>query len=80
MESSSLSGKIQISESTYNLVSKYNDFKFISCINKYIKGKGNMNTYFIDLPDLSDLSNPHNINDSNSTIISSNTSLYESLD
>ena len=47
MESSGITGEIQISEMTYEKVKHYNIFDFTNKRSVYIKGKGDMTTYLI---------------------------------
>jgi class 3 adenylate cyclase len=48
MESEGITGKIQLSEATYDLVKLIPDLKFTSRGEVEIKGKGNMKTWLLE--------------------------------
>ena len=48
MESEGITGKIQLSEATYDLVKLIPDLKFTSRGEVEIKGKGNMKTWLVE--------------------------------
>ncbi|MBV1923254.1 MAG: tetratricopeptide repeat protein [Flavobacteriaceae bacterium] len=49
MESSGEIGKVNVSESTYNLLTKYHEFEFTSRGAIEAKGKGKINMYFVNI-------------------------------